>query len=318
MPPVTPALEPLRRIAAYAVATDAEGRVLLVRASTRSGTPGVWSLPGGAVDHGEDPNHTVVRETAAETGLSVAVTGLHDVLADMRSLPHRGVTIHTDRLVYEVSIRGGNILDRIGQPTDLARWHTLEEAERLRLRPFTAAALGLSGASADLRPEEVPDFPSFYAYPGPDGLHRAQRFAAYAIATDPADRLLLTRIAPGYPGAGCWHLPGGGTDYGEQPGPALIRELVEETGQAGRLVELLGVASHRDAASLGPEGYPIDWHGVRAFYRVIVDAPTEVTVRDVGGSTSEAHWIDLKLVAEIPPDELTEVTAEALRAARLT
>ena len=31
------------------------------------------------------------------------------------------------------------------------------------------------------------------------------------------------------------------------------------------------VASHRDAASLGPEGYPIDWHGVRAFYRMIVD-----------------------------------------------
>ena len=318
MPPVTPALEPLRRIAAYAVATDPQGRVLLVRASTRSGTPGVWSLPGGAVDHGEDPNHTVVRETAAETGLSVAVTGLRDVLADMRSLPHRGVTIHTDRLIYEVSIRGGNIFDRVGQPTDLARWHTLQEAERLRLRPFTAAALGLSAASADLRPEEVPDFPSFYAVAGPDGLHRAQRFAAYAIATDPHDNLLLTRIAPGYPGAGRWHLPGGGTDYGEQPGAALLRELVEETGQAGRLIALLGVASHRDAASLGPEGYPIDWHGVRAYYRVIVDAPTEVAVGDVGGSTSEARWMPLKQVAELPADDLTEVTEEALRAAKLT
>src|SRR3954453_17049791 len=299
MPPVTPALEPLRRIAAYAVSTDADGRVLLVRASTRSATPGVWSLPGGAVDHGEDPNHTVVRETAAETGLSVAVTGLRDVLADMRSLPHRGGTIHTDRLVYQVSIRGGNLLDRVGPPTDLARWHTLEEAEKLRLRPFTAAALGLSAASADLRPEEAPDFPSFHAYPGPDGLHRAQRFAAYAIATDLAHRLLLTRIAPGYPGAGCWHLPGGGTDYGEQPGTALIRELVEETGQVGRLISLLGVASHRDAASLGPEGYPIDWHGVRAFYRVVVDAPTDVVVKDVGGSTSEARWMALKDVVAL-------------------
>jgi 8-oxo-dGTP diphosphatase len=318
MPPVTPALEPLRRIAAYAVATDPDGRALLVRASSRSGTPGVWSLPGGAVDHGEDPNHTVVRETAAETGLSVAVTGLRDVLADMRSMPHRGVTIHTDRLIYAVSIRGGNLVDRVGRPTDLARWHTLEQAERLRLRPFTAAALGLPAASADLRPEEAPGFPSFYAYPGPDGLHRAQRFAAYAIATDPADRLLLTRIAPGYPGAGRWHLPGGGTDYGEQPGAALIRELAEETGQVGRLIALLGVASHRDAASLGPEGYPIDWHGVRAFYRVAVDAPTEVAVKDVGGSTSEARWVAVQRVAQIPTDQVTEVTAEALRAARLT
>src|SRR6266545_1671175 len=314
MPPVTPALEPLRRIAAYAVATDPDGRVLLVRASSRSGTPGVWSLPGGAVDHGEDPNHTVVRETAAETGLSVAVTGLRDVLADMRSMPHRGVTIHTDRLIYAVSIRGGNLVDRVGRPTDLARWHTLEQAERLRLRPFTAAALGLPAASADLRPEEAPDFPSFYAYPGPDGLHRAQRFAAYAIATDPAGRLLLTRIAPGYPGAGRWHLPGGGTDYGEQPGAALIRELAEETGQVGRLIALLGVASHRDAASLGPEGYPIDWHGVRAFYRVAVDRPAAPTVTDAGGSTAEARWFAVQKVAQIPADQVTEVTSEALRA----
>lgn len=317
MPPVTPALEPLRRIAAYAVARDDEGRVLLVRASSKSGTPGVWSLPGGAVDHGEDPNHTVVRETAAETGLSVAVTGLHDVLADMRSMPHRGVTIHTDRLVYAVSVRGGNLVDRVGRPTDLARWHTLEEAENLKLRPFTAAALGLSRNAGDLRPEEAPVFPSFYAYEGPDGLHRAQRFAAYAIATDPSDNLLLTRISEGYPGAGCWHLPGGGTDYGEQPGAALIRELVEETGQEGRLVELLGVASHRDAASLGPEGYPIDWHGVRAFYRVVVEKPTEVIIHDVGGSTCEARWMPLKEVAELAGDQLTEVTADALRAAKL-
>lgn len=311
---MTPALEPLRRIAAYAVCTDAGGRVLLVRASNRSGTPGVWSLPGGAVDHGEDPNHTVVRETAAETGLSVAVSGLRDVLADMRSLPHRGVTIHTDRLIYSVSVRGGTLIDRVGHPTDLARWHPPADAEKLKLRPFTAAALGLSAASADLRPEEAPDFPSFYAYPGPDGLHRAQRFAAYAVATDPHENLLLTRIAPGYPGAGRWHLPGGGTDYGEQPGTALLRELVEETGQYGRLVELLGVASHRDAASLGPEGYPIDWHGVRAFYRVMVDAPTEVRVGDVGGSTSAARWMALKEVADLPADQLTEVTAEAVAA----
>ncbi len=235
-------LEPLRRIAAYAVCTDSVDRVLLVRASERSGTPGTWSLPGGAVDHGEDPHHTVVRETAAETGLSVAVAGLHDVLADMRALPERGITIHTDRLVYRVSVRGGSLSDRVDRPTDLARWFTRDEAARLPLRSFTARALGLPASSADIVPDEPPEFPSFYAVPGPDGLHRAQRFAAYAVVTDPEGRVLLTRVSDGYPGAGCWHLPGGGTDYGEQPGAALIRELVEETGQTGRLVELLGVA----------------------------------------------------------------------------
>src|SRR5690349_25020631 len=110
--PVTPALEPIRRIAAYGICADDAGRVLLVRHSVRSGTPGVWSLPGGAVDHGENPRDTVVRETAAETGLSVASRRLVDVLADMRALPHRGVTIHTDRLIYEVTLRGGALISR--------------------------------------------------------------------------------------------------------------------------------------------------------------------------------------------------------------
>jgi 8-oxo-dGTP diphosphatase len=268
-------------------------------------------LPGGAVAHGEHPHDTVVRETAAETGLSVAVRRLVDLHSDLRALPHRGIALHTDRLLYEVGVRGGGLIDRIGQPTDLARWVSAEEAARLPLRPFTAILLGLPPTPVDLRPEEPPQLPSFHAVPGPDGLHRAQRFAAYAVATDPAGRVLLTRISAGYPGEGRWHLPGGGTDYGEQPGAALIRELAEETGQAGRLGELLGVASHRDAASLGPEGYPIDWHGVRAFYRVAVDRASEPRVHDVGGSTAEARWFTPDQLAGL---ELTEVTREALGA----
>jgi hypothetical protein len=69
------------------------------------------------------------------------------------------------------------------------------------------------------------------------------------------------------------------------------------------------VASHRDAASLGPEGYPIDWHGVRAFYRVAVDLATAPTVHDVGGSTVEARWFTTDEVGAL---ELTEITTEAL------
>ena len=304
------ALQPIRRIAAYGICTDEEGRVLLVRASRRSSTPLRWSLPGGAVDHGEAPTDTVVRETAAETGLSVSVVRLVDVLADLRAVASRGLSIHTDRLIYEVRVRGGALRDRIGQPTDLARFVTREEAARLPLRAFTATALGLP-APAERLPDDTGSLPSFHAVPGPDGLPRAQRFAAYAVATDPRGRLLLTRIAEGYPGAGLWHLPGGGTDYGEQPGTALIRELAEETGQRGRLLHLLGVGSHRDPASLGPEGYPIDWHGVRAFYRVMVDRPTRPRVQDVGGSTSEARWFSMSQVARLP---LTEVTRDALAA----
>jgi ADP-ribose pyrophosphatase YjhB (NUDIX family) len=301
-------LQPLRRIAAYAMCTDASGRILLVRASRRSGTPLRWSLPGGAVDHGEAPTHTVIRETAAETGLSVRVVRLLDVQSDLRAVAKRGLSIHTDRLIYEATVRGGALRDRIGHPTDLARFVTRDEAARLSLRGFTATALGLP-ARAERLPDDTGGLPSFNAIPGPDGLPRAQRFAAYAVATDPRGRVLLTRIADGYPGGGRWHLPGGGTDYGEQPGAALIRELAEETDQRGRLIRLLGVASHRDPASLGPEGYPIDWHGVRAFYQVMVDRPTRPRVQEFGGSTSEARWFAPSQLHDLP---LTEAAQEAL------
>ncbi|HEY8473927.1 MAG TPA: NUDIX hydrolase [Natronosporangium sp.] len=309
---MAPELQPLRRIAAYAVCLDGSERVLLVRGSASSGTPGIWSLPGGAVDHGEDPSHTMVRETAAETGLSVAPGSLRDVLTDVRALPHRGMTIHTDRIIYNATLRGGSLIERTGQPTDLAGWYTLAEAKLLRLRPFTAAALGVPCDSLDPQPDKPPELPSFLAVPDRDGLHRAQRFAAYAVARDPAGRLLLTQIAEGFPGAGRWHLPGGGTDFGEQPAEALVRELAEETGQQGRVEALLGVASHRDAASLGPEGFPIDWHGVRAFYRVTVDHPTEPRVGEQGGSTAQARWFTPDQLAGL---SLTEVTAEALQPA---
>ena len=309
-------MEPLRRIAAYGICEDESDSVLLVRASPASGTPGVWSLPGGAVKHGEDPMTTVVRETAAETGLSVAVSALQDVRADVRALPDRGITIHTDRLIYRVRIRGGEIIERFGQQTDLARFLTRDQAAELVIRPFTAVALDLPHTSADVAPEEPPDLPSFHAVRGSDGLHQAQRFAAYAVAVDPSGNVLLTQVAPGYPGAGRWHLPGGGTDYGEAPAPALLRELFEETGQRGAIDDLLGAASHRDAAQIGPEGYPIDWHGVRVFYLVRVGAPTTPTVHDVGGSTLGARWFSRSELAAMDFDvDVTEVTSEALTAA---
>jgi len=145
-------------------------------------------------------------------------------------------------------------------------------------------------------------------FPEPDGgndLPKGRRFAAYGLAADPSGRILLTRIATGYPGAGRWHLPGGGTDIGEQPAEALLRELFEETGQRGEITELLGVSHRRNPNALGPEGYPINWHAVRALYRVLVPEPSAPRVTEAaGGSTADAAWFT---PAELPGLSTTEV-----------
>jgi 8-oxo-dGTP diphosphatase len=145
--------------------------------------------------------------------------------------------------------------------------------------------------------------------PAPGEVWRRQRFAVYALATDPAGRILLAQINTGYPGAGSWHLPGGGTDIGESADDGLLRELIEETDQRGRIVEPLWLSNRRQPDAMGPEGEPIDWHGVRVVYRVAVDEPTSARVTEGAGSTVAAGWFSRSDALALP---LTEVARESI------
>jgi 8-oxo-dGTP diphosphatase len=296
-------VERRRRIGAYGVCRDDQGRVLLVRASPRSVRPGTWFLPGGGIDHGEDPADAVVRETAEETGLAVEVTGVRDVVAEVVARPP-GLE-HTDGVVFDVAVVGGSLRPEVEGTSDGARWVAPTKAVGLPLSEFAAHALGLG---------EVPHTPADPAGPtvvrGPEPRPaRGQRFAAYGLVTDPGERVLLTLISDGYPSAGQWHLPGGGTDFGEQPAAGLLREVTEESGQHGRITGLLTVASQHNRAALGPEGHPIDWHSVRAIFGVTVPEPTAPRVLDAGGSTAKAGWFTRAEAAALP---LTEIAARVL------
>lgn len=299
-------MEQRRRVAAFGVLRDDAGRVLLARGSIRCPCPGVWQLPGGGVEHAEHPADAVVREFAEETGLTVAVRAVRDAVADVAVFRAEGVAMHTDRLIFEVEARGGRLRPEPDGGSDEVGWFSAEEAAARPLMPFTAELLGLpvSPLPADL-PRALPAAPA-----GP-AADRRQRFAAYGLVTDPDDRVLLTMIADGYPGAGRWHLPGGGTDHGEQPAAGLLRELVEEAGQLGRVTDLLAVDNLHTPAALGPEGRPLDWHGVRVIYRVRVDTPTEAVVTELaGGSTARAAWFTREQVAGL---SMTDVAARATR-----
>lgn len=293
-----------RRAAAYGVCRATDGRVLLTRGSDASAFPGVWSLPGGGIDHGEHPDRTIIREFAEETGLEVRLLRPRVVLADLARLPGDSIE-HTDRIVYDVEVTGGDLRPEMSGTSDLVEWATPAEVAARPLLPFTARVLGVQFDD----PAELPDaaLPAAELEREPG---RVQRFGAYGLVTDPEGRILLTRIAEGYPGGGQWHLPGGGTDFGETPERALARELIEETSQHGRILELLGVGHRYDPAALGPEGVPLDWHVIRVTYRIRVDEPTDAAVTEAaGGSTAEAAWFTR---AELSNLSLTELTREAL------
>jgi ADP-ribose pyrophosphatase YjhB (NUDIX family) len=214
----------------------------------------------------------------------VEIVGLRDVVSDVAVLRDPDVVMHCDRVLYDVKVTGGELRSETDGTSDLAAWVDPADLPGLPLMPYLARLLDLP-----VHPEEAPPEAELTLDRHPT---RRQRFAAYGLVTDPAGRILLTRIAPGYPGAGTWHLPGGGTDFGESPTGGLLREIVEETAQVGQVTGLLGVTDYHNPRAMGPEGRPMDWHTVRTLFRVTVAGPTSPSVVEAtGGSTVEARWL---------------------------
>lgn len=66
------------------VVEDGDGRVLLERRADN----GLWNLPSGALDPGEQPATALVREVYEETGLHVRVTRLAGVASHFTRYPN--------------------------------------------------------------------------------------------------------------------------------------------------------------------------------------------------------------------------------------
>jgi ADP-ribose pyrophosphatase YjhB (NUDIX family) len=138
--PADPVPTPRQRVAAYAVLAR-DGQVLLTRMSARTRIEGRWTLPGGGIEHGEDPRDALRREVHEETGLWVRPGRLVDVHASHFVAPNAAGVLedyHGIHLLFEAVIDESSrdvvphVVEEDGS-TERAEWMPLEKALSLDL-----------------------------------------------------------------------------------------------------------------------------------------------------------------------------------------
>ncbi|MER6917240.1 NUDIX domain-containing protein [Streptomyces sp. NPDC000594] len=134
------------RLAAYAVCVEG-GRVLLARHVTPQGESN-WTLPGGRVEHAEDPFDAVTREVAEETGCDAVVERLLGV--DSRVIPAAERTVpggpeHQNvGIFYQVRIVGGRLRPEPDGEIAESVWTPVPDVADLRRSSLVDIGLALA------------------------------------------------------------------------------------------------------------------------------------------------------------------------------
>ncbi|MGW5116395.1 NUDIX domain-containing protein [Streptomyces noursei] len=129
------------RVSAYAIAVEDE-RLLLARLSDASPTfaPGLWHLPGGGIDPGEQPVEALTRELLEETGLELVTAQLLD--ARTYAVRRGGVNWSVTALFYAVDLKPGTpAVVEIDGSTDAVVWTPLADLRDSVLSPAASDAL---------------------------------------------------------------------------------------------------------------------------------------------------------------------------------
>ncbi len=128
------------RVAAYGL-IGLPDQVLLCRLSPAiADFAGHWTLPGGGIDFGEDPEAAMIREVREETGL--LIPGGQLLAVDSRHFVHPDRELHSLRLIFRCDRAIGELAWEEDGTTDRCEYFALPlpaDLPRVELVDFALA-----------------------------------------------------------------------------------------------------------------------------------------------------------------------------------
>jgi len=111
------------------------GKVLLVQRGNNPGK-GMWTIPGGYVDHGETIGEAIIREIQEETGIKtkpLSIIALRDRPAEK----------HNTYIIFLMQFLGGSLQAQPEEVSDLG-FFTFKECQALPIPALTLSAIEAS------------------------------------------------------------------------------------------------------------------------------------------------------------------------------
>ena len=121
-----------------------DNKIALIR-KARGGYKGKLDLPGGGIEHTEQPFETLKREIREEAGIGITNYKLLDVVATnikWEMEPDLWEDLHHIGILYTVETNESSLKsDADGLDSDGANWYNLNELNKTELSLFTIMAL---------------------------------------------------------------------------------------------------------------------------------------------------------------------------------